>query len=155
MQSSLFCSILQGKDPVEEHMWRCTDIADQKCADAFKLESPNKAFCQLDPSSWVWTAKRESVVSDLGLICGRYWMNELANSAFFMGFLFGAALWGAASDRYGRRLPLLTSLVISGLVTGSSGIAPNYAFFFLSRILQGMPLLAAEPVRHLSNLRIV
>jgi MFS transporter, OCT family, solute carrier family 22 (organic cation transporter), member 4/5 len=132
---------MQGKDPVEEHLWQCTNNADEKCKHAYKLESPNKEFCQLDPSSWVWTAPDESVVSDLGLVCDRFWMNELANSAFFMGFLFGAAIWGAASDRYGRRLPLLASLLVSGLATGFGGIVPNYLFFFVSRIVQGMPFL--------------
>lgn len=127
----------QGKDPIDEHLWHCTDPDDALCAEVHASDAPGKALCTLPRTAWAWTAPGESVVSEFGLICDRLWLNQLANSAFFLGFLIGAAVWGAASDKYGRRATLIASLAISGVVTGFSGLAMGYTSMFISRILQG------------------
>jgi hypothetical protein len=126
-----------GKDPIKEHLWRCTDAHDVACNEAYSAANPGSLFCQLDPSSWEWTHKDESVRSDLGLYCDRGWLMDLTNSVFFLGFLIGAATWGAASDKYGRRKTLMAVVVLSALTTASTAITYSYFFFMLARFLSG------------------
>ena len=129
-----------GKDPVKEHLWECVDaVADTACAAAFALESPEEAFCALPATSWRWTRPQDSIGSDLSppLICERAPLNQFANSAFFFGFLLGAAVWGTLSDRYGRRRTLIATMVLSGAVEVLSALMQGYAAVFASRIFQG------------------
>ncbi|MGC4104863.1 MAG: multidrug effflux MFS transporter [Thermomicrobiales bacterium] len=46
---------------------------------------------------------------------------ELSVSGFLLGFALGQLLWGALSDRVGRRLPLVAGLLI--FIAGSAGCA--------------------------------
>ena len=41
-------------------------------------------------------------MSEWELICGHAWKAQFANSAFFVGFLVGAGVFGMLSDRYGE-----------------------------------------------------
>jgi SHS family lactate transporter-like MFS transporter len=50
----------------------------------------------------------------------------------------GAFIFGLLADRYGRRLPLMLDLVFYSIVEVLSGLAPNYATFFLLRALFGV-----------------
>jgi len=51
---------------------------------------------------------------------------------------FGAFIFGLLADRYGRRLPLMLSLVFYSIIEVLSGLAPNYATFVLLRALFGI-----------------
>ena len=50
----------------------------------------------------------------------------------------GAFIFGLMADRYGRRLPLMLSLVFFSAMEVLSGLAPNYAAFFVLRALFGI-----------------
>ena len=50
----------------------------------------------------------------------------------------GAFIFGLMADRYGRRLPLTLSLVFFSVMEVLSGLAPNYASFFVLRALFGI-----------------
>jgi MFS transporter, SHS family, lactate transporter len=50
----------------------------------------------------------------------------------------GAFIFGLMADRYGRKLPLMIDLVFFSIVEVLSGFAPNYATFFLLRVLFGI-----------------
>jgi SHS family lactate transporter-like MFS transporter len=50
----------------------------------------------------------------------------------------GAFLFGLIADRYGRRLPLMIDLVFYSVIEVLSGLAPNYATFFVLRALFGI-----------------
>ena len=113
------------------------DPDDSACGAAFAQSSPSKAFCQLPRQAWEWTDPHSSIVSEMYLICDHKWLNQLANSAFFAGFFFGAAIWGALSDRFGRRWTLILTCIVSGLVTGLSSLVAGYTALFISRVLQG------------------
>src|SRR5206468_5017426 len=45
----------------------------------------------------------------------------------------GAFIFGLMADRYGRKLPLMIDLVFFSVVEVLSGLAPNYAAFFILR----------------------
>jgi SHS family lactate transporter-like MFS transporter len=50
----------------------------------------------------------------------------------------GAFLFGLIADRYGRRIPLMIDLVFYSVIEVLSGLAPNYATFFVLRALFGI-----------------
>lgn len=50
----------------------------------------------------------------------------------------GALLFGLLSDRYGRRIPLMASVIYFTVVEVLCGFAPNYTVFFLLRALFGI-----------------
>jgi SHS family lactate transporter-like MFS transporter len=50
----------------------------------------------------------------------------------------GAFVFGLMADRYGRRIPLMLSLVFFSTMEVLSGLAPSYAAFFLFRALFGI-----------------
>jgi SHS family lactate transporter-like MFS transporter len=50
----------------------------------------------------------------------------------------GAFIFGLMADRYGRKLPLMIDLVFFSIVEVLSGLAPNYATFFVLRALFGI-----------------
>jgi SHS family lactate transporter-like MFS transporter len=50
----------------------------------------------------------------------------------------GALLFGLISDRYGRRIPLMGSVIYFSVVEVLCGFAPNFAVFFVLRALFGI-----------------
>jgi SHS family lactate transporter-like MFS transporter len=50
----------------------------------------------------------------------------------------GAFVFGLMADRYGRRIPLMLSLVFFSTMEVFSGLAPNYELFFVFRALFGI-----------------
>jgi SHS family lactate transporter-like MFS transporter len=50
----------------------------------------------------------------------------------------GALIFGALSDRYGRRLPLMANVIYFSLIELLCGFSPNYKFFFVMRALFGI-----------------
>jgi SHS family lactate transporter-like MFS transporter len=50
----------------------------------------------------------------------------------------GALLFGLISDRYGRRIPLMGSVIYFSVVEVLCGFAPNFTVFFLLRALFGI-----------------
>ncbi|MDQ6769350.1 MAG: MFS transporter, partial [Gemmatimonadota bacterium] len=50
----------------------------------------------------------------------------------------GAFIFGLMADRYGRKLPLMIDLIFFSIVEVLSGLAPNYATFFILRALFGI-----------------
>ena len=50
----------------------------------------------------------------------------------------GAIVFGLMADRYGRRLPLMLSIIFYSLISALSGLAPTYGVFFLLRLLYGI-----------------
>lgn len=50
----------------------------------------------------------------------------------------GALIFGLMADRYGRRIPLMLSLVFFSIMEVLSGLAPNFTVFFIFRALFGI-----------------
>jgi len=50
----------------------------------------------------------------------------------------GALVFGLLADRYGRRIPLMTNLVLSAAVQFFTGLAPTFISFLILRALFGM-----------------
>ena len=65
--------------------------------------------------------------------------------AALLGLAFGAALAGPVSDRLGRRVPLIASVLIFGLACFGSAYSTNLTQFTALRFVTGIGLGAALP----------
>jgi SHS family lactate transporter-like MFS transporter len=52
--------------------------------------------------------------------------------------LFGGVIFGTWGDRVGRKLPLMVSILAFSVFSALSGLAPNFKWFFLCRLLFGL-----------------
>jgi MFS transporter, SHS family, lactate transporter len=50
----------------------------------------------------------------------------------------GAAIFGLMADRYGRKRPLMLSIIFYSVIEILSGVAPSYKIFLLLRLLYGI-----------------
>ncbi len=62
----------------------------------------------------------------------------LGTVTLYMFRLIGGAAAGAAADRWGRKLPLILSIVWFSLFTVLSGFSTSYAMLFACRALFGI-----------------
>lgn len=60
-----------------------------------------------------------------------------AAGVYVAGAVIGAVLFGGLADRYGRRRLFFITLGVYAAATISSGLAPNYAVFLVTRFLTG------------------
>lgn len=66
-------------------------------------------------------------------------------SSSTFGLMFGAAVGGRLSDRFGRKAVLIASIVVFGLMSIATGLAPSLEALVLARFLTGVGLGGALP----------
>ncbi|CAN1171196.1 Organic cation/carnitine transporter 4 [Linum perenne] len=114
-----------------------------------------RSVCGLEPGSWEWVGG-STTVSEWGLVCGEKYKVGLVQSAFFVGCLIGAGVFGYLADStFGRKGALVGVCIIhafSGILTAFS---PNYWVYLLLRLITGIGsggvgltsfVLSTEPV---------
>jgi MFS transporter, DHA1 family, multidrug resistance protein len=62
---------------------------------------------------------------------------QLTLTTFFVGMALGQLVGGPASDRIGRRKPLLVSLAVLALASAVCAFSPTIAVMMLARLVQG------------------
>jgi DHA1 family bicyclomycin/chloramphenicol resistance-like MFS transporter len=62
---------------------------------------------------------------------------QLTLTTFFVGMALGQLVGGPASDRVGRRRPLLVSLAVLAAASAVCAYSPNIAVMMLARLVQG------------------
>ncbi|XP_063089170.1 solute carrier family 22 member 1 isoform X2 [Cavia porcellus] len=110
------------------------------CIDPLSSLADNRSHLPLGPCQhgWVYDTPGSSIVTEFNLVCADAWKVDLFQSSVSLGFFLGSLGIGYIADRFGRKLCLLgTSLVtaVSGVLTA---VAPNYTSMFLFRLVQGM-----------------
>jgi len=66
-----------------------------------------------------------------------FWSGALVTSTGISLAIF-SPIWGALADRHGRKLMLLRSMMLGGLIIALMGLVQNVGQFLVLRILQGM-----------------
>ncbi|WP_150468415.1 multidrug effflux MFS transporter [Francisella sp. SYW-9] len=59
-------------------------------------------------------------------------------STYFLGFAIGMLLWGAITDRFGRRKPLIIGIIIYLASSILCSISVNYKMLLIMRFIQGL-----------------
>lgn len=94
---------------------------------------------------WLFDAMDQGMVAGVMASIGKSWelvpsQLGLLGSASAVGMAIGAALAGMAADRWGRRTVITFTLVVYGIASALSGIAPNFIILLLLRFLTGLGL---------------
>src|SRR3981081_2969534 len=66
-----------------------------------------------------------------------FWSGALVTSTGISLAIF-SPIWGALADRHGRKLMVLRSMLIGGVIIALMGLVQNVEQFLVLRILQGM-----------------
>lgn len=81
---------------------------------------------------------KRTIIMEWDLICDRKWLTSFTQTLFQLGTLFGSVFFGMASDRFGRKNPLLVAVVIQVTMGITAAYVPDYWSFTFVRFLVGM-----------------
>ncbi|XP_067899122.1 organic cation/carnitine transporter 2-like [Heterodontus francisci] len=79
-----------------------------------------------------------TIVSEWDLVCNNDWKGQFSKSVFFMGVLVGSFITGQLSDRSGRKLVLLGTMVVRTVFSILQMFSPNWEIFCFLNFLMGL-----------------
>ncbi|CAG9787708.1 unnamed protein product [Diatraea saccharalis] len=79
-----------------------------------------------------------TMISEWNLICKDRWKTSFSQTLFQLGTLLGSVFFGMASDRFGRRRPMLVAVVAQITLGIAASFAPNYWTFSIIRLFVGV-----------------
>ncbi|XP_014473977.1 PREDICTED: organic cation transporter protein-like isoform X2 [Dinoponera quadriceps] len=80
----------------------------------------------------------ETIISEWNLVCDRTHYANIQQSILMFGVLLGNIIFGSLADRYGRKIPLMVSVVLQ-LVSGiGCAIVPWFQALLLMKLLSAM-----------------
>lgn len=120
--------------------WKCTN-SNNTCSGFTVHYEGQPGFndrCKMERSDWTYDIpKSYSIVSEFDLVCSRESLSYLANSALFIGQIFGGLANGWLADRYGRKKVLFSCSTVMALLAFASSFSPNIYVMIVLRILTG------------------
>ncbi|XP_040573548.1 organic cation transporter protein [Lepeophtheirus salmonis] len=81
---------------------------------------------------------RSSISMDSGWVCEHAYIGTLVGASYMIGMLIGSFVLGIFSDKYGRRLALIVSILLVSIPSIIASFAHNIYMFIFLRILTGM-----------------
>ncbi|XP_050674824.1 organic cation transporter protein-like [Leptidea sinapis] len=136
-QNWIFFLITIGRLPAEYQLANVVFIipnAEYVCNDEGANMTSN--YCPCDNPVYDTSIMR-SVSSDWNLICDRRQLASVAQSMLQVGILVGSLFYGFLSDRYGRKIATLLSLVTEVIFVAMSAAATELWMFVACRFLIG------------------
>ncbi|XP_077183568.1 solute carrier family 22 member 6-B-like [Paroedura picta] len=79
-----------------------------------------------------------TIVTEWDLVCNLQPLKNLAQSLFMAGMLVGAFIFGDLSDRFGRRLILIWSLLLVAIMGSGAALSATFAAYCACRFLSGV-----------------
>lgn len=94
---------------------------------------------------WMFDAMDQGMVSGVMAAIGKDWKLAptdlgLLGSASAVGMAIGAAVAGVVADRWGRRTVITYTLILFGIASALSALAPNFELLLFFRFLTGLGL---------------
>lgn len=110
------------------------------CVDPLSSLVANRSQLPLSPCEhgWVYDTPGSSIVTEFNLVCGDAWKVDLFQSCVNLGFFLGSLVVGYIADRFGRKLCLLVTTLVTSVSGVLTAVAPDYTSMLLFRLLQGM-----------------
>nr|AAB19097.1 LX1 [Mus musculus] len=110
------------------------------CVDPLSSLAANRSHLPLSPCEhgWVYDTPGSSIVTEFNLVCVDAWKVDLFQSCVNLGFFLGSLVVGYIADRFGRKLCLLVTTLVTSLSGVLTAVAPDYTSMLLFRLLQGM-----------------
>ena len=79
-----------------------------------------------------------SLVFQFDLVCAKEFLKNLSTTIYFCGVMICGLIFGAMSDRFGRKSSMLTALYLQLGVGVAIAFANSYVAFTLLRFFQGI-----------------
>ncbi|XP_006179096.3 solute carrier family 22 member 1 [Camelus ferus] len=110
------------------------------CVDPLAGLAANRSHLPLGPCQhgWVYDTPGSSIVTEFNLVCEDSWKVDLFQSCVNVGFLLGSLGIGYIADRFGRKVCLLATTLISAVLGVLTAVAPDYISLLLFRLMQGL-----------------
>lgn len=106
------------------------------------ITMPNSSW-PTKPCDQGWTFDQSiipyaSIAAEFGWVCDKTYLSSLAQSAFFVGSMFGGLIFGYIADHYGR-IPALVSCNAVGFVASiATAFCNSFWSFTVARMIAGM-----------------
>ncbi|XP_048362926.1 solute carrier family 22 member 6-A-like [Sphaerodactylus townsendi] len=89
-----------------------------------------------------WTYDRSifpnTIVTEWDLVCASRTSKQMAQSLYMAGVLLGGIVFGALSDRFGRRSLIIWCYLQMAAMSSATAFSPNFSFYCAFRFLTGM-----------------
>ncbi|XP_038214074.1 organic cation transporter-like protein [Zerene cesonia] len=98
----------------------------------------NSTHCPCADPQYDTSVFSNTIIMEWDLICDRKWLTSFTQTLFQLGTLVGSVVFGMASDRFGRKLPLLAAVVLQVTMGILAAYVPGYWPFTFIRFFVGM-----------------
>ncbi|KAM3964986.1 LOW QUALITY PROTEIN: organic cation transporter protein-like [Aphomia sociella] len=137
-QTWLLFLITVGRYPTEFQLTNVVFLIpaiEYKCLDDVALNATN--HCPCENPEYAQSTIVNSVTTEWDLICDRTTLASLAQSMMQVGILVGSLFFGYVSDRFGRKISVLLSLIFEAAFVTISALVPQFWMFVVCRFLIG------------------